>query len=96
MATNTTSSAKTHVSLRLPTSILESIDAHAEKEHISRTEAFVYYLQTGLEISDAQANEPSKDEVRSRASRMISRSSKRSCKLSLVLRLPLIPTPFLQ
>ena len=63
MATNTTSSAKTHVSLRLPTSILESIDAHAEKEHISRTEAFVYYLQTGLEISDAQANEPSKDEV---------------------------------
>lgn len=30
MATNTTSSAKTHVSLRLPTSILESIDAHAE------------------------------------------------------------------
>lgn len=63
MATNTTSSAKTHVSLRLPTSILESIDAHAEKEHISRTEAFVYYLQTGLEISDAQANEPSKDEM---------------------------------
>lgn len=63
MATNTTSSAKTHVSLRLPTSILESIDAHAEKERISRTEAFVYYLQTGLEISDAQANEPSKDEV---------------------------------
>lgn len=63
MATNTTSSAKTHVSLRLPTSILESIDAHAEKEHISRTEAFVYYLQTGLDISDAQANEPSKDEV---------------------------------
>ena len=53
MATNTTSSAKTHVSLRLPTSILESIDAHAEKEHISRTEAFVNYLQTGLEISDA-------------------------------------------
>lgn len=53
MVTNTTSSAKTHVSLRLPTSILESIDAHAEKEHISRTEAFVYYLQTGLEISDA-------------------------------------------
>lgn len=95
MATNTTSSAKTHVSLRLPTSILESIDAHAEKEHISRTEAFVYYLQTGLEISDAQANEPSKDEVLL-ASRMISRSSKRSCKLSLVLRLPLIPTPFLQ
>ena len=63
MATNTTSSAKTHVSLRLPTSILESIDAHAEKEHISRTEAFVYYLQTGLEISDAQANEPSKNEM---------------------------------
>ena len=73
----------------LPTSILESIDAHAEKEHISRTEAFVSYLQTGLEISDAQANEPSKDEVLLRStSRMISRSSKRSCKLSLVLRLP--------
>lgn len=96
MATNTTSSAKTHVSLRLPTSILESIDAHAEKEHISRTEAFVYYLQTGLEISDAQANEPSKDEVLLQSIQDDLTASKRSCKLSLVLRLPLIPTPFLQ
>lgn len=59
---NTTSSAKTHVSLRLPTYILESIDAHAEKESISRTEAFVFYLQTGLDIADTKANEPSKDE----------------------------------
>ena len=62
MASNTTSSAKTHVSLRLPTYILESIDAHAEKESISRTEAFVFYLQTGLDIADTKANEPSKDE----------------------------------
>lgn len=61
-STNTTSSAKTHVSLRLPTYILESIDAHAEKENISRTEAFVFYLQTGLDIADVKANEPSKDE----------------------------------
>lgn len=60
---NTTSSAKTHVSLRLPTYILESIDAHAEKESISRTEAFVFYLQTGLDIADTKANEPSKDET---------------------------------
>lgn len=62
MATNTTASAKTHVSLRLPTYILESIDAHAEKESISRTEAFVFYLQTGLDIADTKADEPSKDE----------------------------------
>jgi hypothetical protein len=62
MATNnTTSTAKTHVSLRLPTYILESIDAHAERENISRTEAFVYYLQTGLNISDSP-NQDTADE----------------------------------
>lgn len=64
MATNNSSaSAKTHVSLRLPTYILESIDAHAEKENISRTEAFVFYLQTGLDIADNKEKEPSKDEL---------------------------------
>lgn len=62
MASNN-STAKTHVSLRLPTYLLESIDAHAERESISRTEAFVHYLQTGLEISDEKANEPSADEA---------------------------------
>lgn len=61
-STNSSATAKTHVSLRLPTYILESIDAHAEKESISRTEAFVFYLQTGLDIADTKANEPSKDE----------------------------------
>jgi hypothetical protein len=61
-STNSTATAKTHVSLRLPTYILESIDAHAERESISRTEAFVFYLQTGLDIADTKAKEPSKDE----------------------------------
>lgn len=61
-STNSSTTAKPHVSLRLPTYILESIDAHAEKESISRTEAFVFYLQTGLDIADTKANEPSKDE----------------------------------
>lgn len=61
-STNSTATAKTHVSLRLPTYLLESIDAHAERESISRTEAFVFYLQTGLDIADVKAEEPSKDE----------------------------------
>lgn len=61
-STNSTTPAKTHVSLRLPTYLLESIDAHAERENISRTEAFVFYLQTGLDIADVKAEEPSKDE----------------------------------
>lgn len=61
-STNSTATAKTHVSLRLPTYLLESIDAHAERESISRTEAFVFYLQTGLDIADVKADEPSKDE----------------------------------
>lgn len=60
-STNSTATAKTHVSLRLPTYLLESIDAHAERESISRTEAFVFYLQTGLDIADIKADEPSKD-----------------------------------
>lgn len=60
---NSSSTAKTHVSLRLPTYLLEAIDAHAEKENISRTEAFVHYLQTGLDIADAKAEEPSKSEL---------------------------------
>ncbi len=61
-STNSTATAKTHVSLKLPTYLLESIDAHAERESISRTEAFVFYLQTGLDIADVKADEPSKDE----------------------------------
>lgn len=64
MATNNSSAtAKTHVSLRLPTYLLEAIDAHAEKENISRTEAFVFYLQTGLDIADNKAEEPTKDQA---------------------------------
>lgn len=63
MASTNSASAKTHVSLKLPTYILESIDAHAERESISRTEAFVFYLQTGLDIADTKAEEPSKDEA---------------------------------
>lgn len=61
-APNVSFPAKTHISLRLPTFLLESVDAHAEKENISRTDALVYYLQAGLEFKDAIAHEPSREE----------------------------------
>lgn len=42
-------SAKKSISLRVPSSVLEDVDAYAESESLSRTEAFLYFVVRGLE-----------------------------------------------
>ena len=58
--------------------------------------SFVYYLQTGLEISDAQANEPSKDEVLLQSIQDDLTVIKALLQTQPGAATALIPTPFLQ
>ena len=44
-----------HVTLRIPTDIVEAVEDYAEKNHLRKTDAYVHFLRCGLEGSSSMA-----------------------------------------
>ena len=45
------------LSLRLPERVVQPIDEYARQNHVSRTEAFLHFLELGLEAEQHQNDE---------------------------------------
>lgn len=72
-ATSCAADPRVSVSFRLPRSVVEAIDEHAACHHITRTEAYLHFLRSGLAHESQAAQGPSQlDAMQDQLDRILS------------------------
>ena len=60
MSNNMVAEASSHkripISLRLPATLVNAVESYADSEHISKTDAFIHFLQRGLSYAQESSN----------------------------------------
>lgn len=64
--TSTGPSLRTPVSLRVPSSISDAVEAYAKRHRIRKTDAYVHFLQQGIEAQGSKTSESILEKMESR------------------------------